>query len=154
MMESETLTPQERRVYDFNVRMGVTVGYTIVFNSASVRSRGALSLCAQAGLSQDDIDAVWDEYGDEILLMNNIAHLKILTLPYSSPTRSLTPRQREALEWVGDGKTTQDIALLMGLTSATVEKHLRLARESLSVETTAQAVLKAALHNQMFVIEA
>ena len=42
----------------------------------------------------------------------------------------------------------------MGLTSATVEKHLRLAREALAVETTAQAVLKAALHNQMFVLEA
>jgi LuxR family transcriptional regulator, quorum-sensing system regulator SdiA len=154
MNESKTLTAEERRVYDFNTRMGVTVGYTIGFNSASIRSRGALSLCARAGISQDEIDDVWNEHGDEILLMNNIAHLKILTLPYSSPTRSLTPRQREALEWVGDGKTTQDIALLMGLTSATVEKHLRLARESLSVETTAQAVLKAALHNQMFVIEA
>ena len=153
MMDSKTLSPQEQRVYDFNARMGVTVGYTIGFITASKRSRGAMSLCARTGLNQDDVDAVWDEHGDEILLMNNIAHLKILTLPYSSPTRSLTPRQREALEWVGDGKTTQDIALLMGLTSATVEKHLRLARASLSVETTAQAVLKAALQNQMFVIE-
>ena len=86
--------------------------------------------------------------------MNNICHLKIMTLPYSAPSRTLTKRQKEALEWVGDGKTTQDIALLMGLTQATVEKHLRLARESLNVETTAQAVLKAALQNQMFVIEA
>ena len=57
------------------------------------------------------------------------------------------------LEWVGDGKTTQDIAILLGLTAATVEKHLRLAREALDVETTAQAVLKAAFYNQMFVIE-
>ena len=104
--------------------------------------------------TQDDVDAIWEEHGDDIHLMNNIAHLKILTLPYSTPTRSLTKRQREALEWVGDGKTTQDIALLMGLTSATVEKHLRLAREALAVETTAQAVMKAAFQNQMFVLEA
>ncbi|MFO7771946.1 MAG: LuxR family transcriptional regulator, partial [Roseovarius gahaiensis] len=34
----------------------------------------------------------------------------------------------------------------------TVEKHLRLARQALGVETTAQAVLKAALQNQMFVV--
>jgi LuxR family transcriptional regulator len=47
----------------------------------------------------------------------------------------------------------QDTALLMGLTSATVEKHLRLAREALAVETTAQAVLKAAFANQMFILE-
>jgi len=40
------------------------------------------------------------------------------------------------------------------LTPATVEKHLRLAREALDVETTAQAVLKAAFYNKMFVLEA
>ena len=104
-------------------------------------------------MSQEDIDAVWAEHGDDIKLMNDIAHLKILTLPYKAPNRSLTPRQLEALEWVGDGKTMQDIAVLMGLTAATVEKHLRLAREALAVETTAQAVLKAAFANQMFVMD-
>ncbi len=97
---------------------------------------------------------MWSEFGEDIILINNITHLKILSLPYSPPNRGLTKRQREALQWVGDGKTTQDIAILMGLTSATVEKHLRLARDALSVETTAQAVLKAALQNQMFVMEA
>ena len=153
MLDTETLSREEQRVYEFNVRMGVTVGYTISFKSISARSKGAISLCARRGVTQDEIDAVWDQNGDDILLMNNIAHIKILTLPYTAPTRALTKRQREALEWVGDGKTTQDIAVLMGLTAATVEKHLRLAREALAVETTAQAVLKAALQNQMFVLE-
>ncbi len=139
---------------EFNLTMKVTSGYTISFKSVSPRSKGAISLAGRAGMSQDEVDAIWEEHGRDIHLMNNIAHLKILTLPYIPPNRGLTKRQREALQWVGDGKTTQDIALLMGLTSATVEKHLRLARESLSVETTAQAVLKAALHNQMFVVEA
>lgn len=154
IMEDKTMTDQQRQVYQFNLSKGVTAGYTVSFNSVSVRSKGAISLCAKEGMTQEDVDKVWSEHGEDILLMNNVAHLKILTLPYTAPNRSLTKRQREALEWVGDGKTTQDIAILMGLTSATVEKHLRLAREALSVETTAQAVLKAALHNQMFVMEA
>lgn len=148
------LTPQQIKVVQFNLTMKVTAGYTVSFKSVSPRSKGAISLAARAGMSQEEIDDVWAEHGKDIHLMNNIAHLKILTLPYSPPNRSLTKRQREALEWVGDGKTTQDIAILMGLTAATVEKHLRLARDSLSVETTAQAVMKAALHNQMFVMEA
>ncbi|MCE8536027.1 LuxR family transcriptional regulator [Ruegeria pomeroyi] len=154
MLDSETMTPQERRVYAFNAEHGVTAGYTISFTSVSARTKGAISLCAREGMSQDEVDALWQEHGQDILLMNNVAHLKIMTLPYVAPNRSLTRRQREALQWVGDGKTTQDIAILMGLTAATVEKHLRLAREALSVETTAQAVLKAALHNQMFIMEA
>ena len=40
----------------------------------------------------------------------------------------------------------------MGLQPATVEKHLRLARETLNVETTAQAVLKASVQNQMYLV--
>lgn len=150
IMARDGLSPNMKRVHDFNTRMGITAGYTISFTSVSVRSKGAISLCARS-MSQDDVDAVWDAHGQDILLMNNMAHLKIISLPNAAPSRALTRRQREALQWVGDGKTTQDIALLMGLKTATVEKHLRLAREALAVDTTAQAVLKASLHNQMFV---
>ncbi|HBB84192.1 MAG TPA: LuxR family transcriptional regulator [Sulfitobacter sp.] len=146
-------TDAENRVIEFNRNMDVIAGYTISFRSISARSKGAIALTAKSGMTQRDVDAIWSEHGADIQLMNEIAHLKILSLPYSSPNRSLTRRQLEVLEWVGDGKTTQDIALLMGLTSATVEKHLRLAREALSVETTAQAVLKAAFANQMFVMD-
>ena len=154
MLASGTITESERKVLEFNRTMNVTAGYAISFKSISPRTKGAIALTGRAGMTQDEVDAIWDEHGRDIVIFNNVAHLKILTLPYAGPARELTKRQREALQWVGDGKTTQDIALLMGLTAATVEKHLRLARENLNVETTAQAVLKAAFLNQMFVIEA
>ncbi|MBD3663247.1 helix-turn-helix transcriptional regulator [Sulfitobacter aestuariivivens] len=153
MAAERAMSPSEQRVVDFNRRMGVVAGYSISFKSISARSKGAIALTARDGMSQEEVDAVWAEHGNDIQLMNEIVHLKILTLPYNTPNRALTPRQREALEWVGDGKTMQDIAILMGLTSATVEKHLRLAREALAVETTAQAVMKAAFANQMFVLD-
>ncbi|MCX7559735.1 LuxR family transcriptional regulator [Sulfitobacter sp. F26204] len=153
MVREKVITASEQRVLDFNRRMNVFAGYTVSFKSISARSKGAIALTARAEMSQAEIDNVWAEHGNDIKLMNDIAHLKILTLPYTAPNRTLTNRQREALEWVGDGKTTQDIAVLMGLTPATVEKHLRLAREALAVETTAQAVLKAAFANQMFVMD-
>ncbi|OAN71476.1 LuxR family transcriptional regulator [Sulfitobacter sp. EhC04] len=154
MARERAMTPAEARVIDFNHRMKVTAGYTVSFKSISARSKGAIALTAKPGMSQDEVDDLWALHGNDIKLMNEIAHLKILTLPYHSQRRALTPRQREALEWVGDGKTMQDIAVIMGLTSATVEKHLRLAREALAVDTTAQAVLKASFSNQMFVLDA
>ncbi len=153
MVREQVMTASEQRVLDFNRRLNVHAGYTVSFKSISARSKGAIALTARADMPQDEVDAIWAEHGNDIKLMNDIVHLKILTLPQNQPGRVLTNRQREALEWVGDGKTMQDIALLMGLTSATVEKHLRLARVSLSVETTAQAVLKAAFANQMFVLD-
>ncbi len=133
--------------------MNVTAGYTVSFRSISERTKGAIALTARPGVTQDAVEQIWAQHGDEIIVMNNVMHLKLLTLPYTGE-RHLTKRQREVLQWVGDGKTTQDIAILLGLTPATVEKHLRLAREALDVETTAQAVLKAAFYNQMFVIDA
>ena len=145
------LTPGERRVAELNRRFNVQAGYTIGFRDVSVRAKGGIGLCARAGLSQDEVDAIWVQHGRDITVVNNVVHLRISALPYVS-RKSLTARQREALEWVGDGKTTQDIATIMGLTAATVEKHLRLAREVLDVETTAQAVLKASFHNQIFVV--
>ena len=151
---AEMLTESERKVVEFNRKMGIVAGYTISFREVSVRSKGAIALTAKDGLSQEDADAIWAEHGRLIVQMNNVAHLKITNLPFSTARKSLTKRQREALEWVGDGKTTQDIATIMGLTPATIEKHLRLAREALDVETTAQAVLKASFQNQIFVLEA
>ncbi|WP_375256270.1 autoinducer binding domain-containing protein [Yoonia sp.] len=143
------LTPAEMRVMAFNKSMQVTAGYTVSFRSVSQRSKGAIALTAKPGLTQDQVDNMWAENGDAIIVMNNVLHLKLLSLPYSGE-RKLTTRQREVLQWVGDGKTTQDIAVLLGLTPATIEKHLRLARQTLDAETTAQAILKAAFYNQMF----
>jgi len=153
MARTGTMTGPERKVLEFNLAKGVKAGYAISFKSISPRTKGAIALTARPGLSQDEVDGIWARHGDDIIVLNTITHLRILSLPYTAPGRTLTKRQREVLGWVGDGKTIQDIALLLDLTSATVEKHLRLARDSLNVETTAQAVLKAAFQNQMFILD-
>lgn len=148
----DVLTATEREVVQFNHDMGVVAGYSISFKEISSRSKGAIGLVAERGKTQDEVDALWADKGREIVQMNNVAHLKMTTFPFPTLRRPLTDRQRETLEWVGDGKTTRDIATIMGLTQPTVEKHLRLARESLDVETTAQAVLKASHQNQIFLL--
>ncbi len=120
LAENGMMSEKEKKVIEFNRKHGVVSGYSVSFKSISPRSKGAIALTARSELSQERVDATWERYGDEILVINNVAHLKIMTLPYSGPTRQLTKRQREALQWVGDGKTTQDIALLMGLTSKNI----------------------------------
>lgn len=155
LAQKGNLTDGQLKVLDFNKRHDVSAGYTISFPEVSSRSKGAIGLSAASGMSQDEVDAIWHAHGREIEVLCNVAHLKLVSLPYTPPDgRRLTPRQREVLEWVGGGKTTADIALIMGLTPATVEKHLRLAREALDVETTAQAVLKASVQNQIFLVGA
>ena len=153
MQENETSFDEDaRKVIAFSKDWGVIAGYTISFPEVSTRSRGAIGLVARPGLSQTAVEERWTRDGRVVHLLNSAFHLKATSLPYS-PVNPLTPRQREVLEWVADGKTVQDIAVILGLTTATVEKHLRLAREALEVETTAQAVLKATQKNQIFVAD-
>ncbi|GIT92094.1 hypothetical protein JANAI62_25520 [Jannaschia pagri] len=147
------LTPAEMRVCEFNRTQGVVAGYGISFPRTSARSGHGIGLAA-SNMTQDEVDAVWEKHGAEIELINHVTHLTILSLPYGTHGHRLTPRQREVLELVADGKTVQDVADVLGRNPATVEKHLRLAREALDVETTAQAILKAAVQNQFHVYQA
>lgn len=148
--EAGQFTPDEMDAVRQNAAMGIVAGVSISFPETSTRSKGALGLIADRGISTEQVEAIWDRKRDEMLAVAHLMHLKIITLPQPKAKRSLTERQRQALEWVADGKTTQDVAVLMEVSAAMVEKHLRLAREALSVETTTQAVAKASLLNMIF----
>ena len=148
--DSRALTARDREIIAFHRAREVCAGYTVSITQGSARTFAVASLTARPGLSQADADKIWAAEGCRIWTMNNMMHLKVLSLPHRSMLQLLSGRQREALEWVGDGKSYQDIAEIMGVSMATVEKHLRLAREKLRVSTTSQAVLKAAFQNQIY----
>jgi LuxR family transcriptional regulator len=143
------LSPCEQRLQSLEQRFGIDAGYTISFPHTSCRARGCIGLYAPPDCTQDEVDDIWHRHGKELSVMNTVVHTHLTTLPSRAPA-ALTCRQREVLEWVAWGLTTQEIASKIGLTAATVEKHLRLAREALGVETTTQAVLHAAIHNHLF----
>ena len=144
------LTPDEAETVKMNAALGIVAGISISFPENSSRAKGALGLIADHGLTAEDVDALFAERRDEIMAVAHMMHLKLTQLPFPHYRRALSDRQREALEWVADGKTMQDIAVLMNVSAAMVEKHLRLAREALAVGTTAQAVAKASLMNLIF----
>ena len=144
------LSADEAEAVRVNIGMGVIAGITISYPDATNRTKAALGMIADPGLGHDEVDAIWARARAEIEAVANMMHLRILSLPTHKAGRSLTPRQREVLEWVADGKTTQDIALLIGVSAAMVEKHLRLARAALDVDTTAQAVAKGTILNLIF----
>ncbi|QYK40169.1 MAG: autoinducer binding domain-containing protein [Paracoccaceae bacterium] len=143
------LPPDEAEAVRVNARFGIFAGVAISFPETQ-RTKGALGLTADPGLDHDDVDDILARHGPGIVAVAHMMHLRIISLPANYVRRGLTPRQREVLEWVADGKTTQDIGILMSISPAMVEKHLRLARAALNVETTAQAVAKGTLLNLIF----
>ena len=147
------MTEGEKAMRALNERHNMVAGYTISFQMGLKNANAGIGLSARIGMTQEDADDVWAEHGSDIEVINNVAHLCILRLPATGQRRLLTPRQAEVLELVADGKTMQDVALLLERNVATVEKHLRGARDALGVETTAQAVRKASILNQIFRID-
>ena len=63
--------------------------------------------------------------------------------PDAALQASLTDREIEALTWSARGKTSAEIAMIVGLTKATVDAHLDYARAKLGAATRTEAVVKA-----------
>ncbi|HMJ05971.1 MAG TPA: helix-turn-helix transcriptional regulator [Chthoniobacterales bacterium] len=60
-------------------------------------------------------------------------------IPDSCP---LTPRQREVMRWVGEGKTNWETATIVGCAEATVKKHLQQIYRQLHVANRIEAMLR------------
>jgi DNA-binding CsgD family transcriptional regulator len=61
----------------------------------------------------------------------------------------LTPRERDCLAFVADGRTDWQIAVLLGISEPTVRFHLNNARRKLGAVNRAQAVARFAAHGLM-----
>jgi DNA-binding NarL/FixJ family response regulator len=68
-----------------------------------------------------------------------------LSTPSEKP-RSLTPRQREVLQFLAEGRTAKEIANLLHITSRTVEFHKGQILDQLKLKTTADLIKYALTH--------
>ncbi len=55
--------------------------------------------------------------------------------------KRLSRREEEILRWVGEGKTNDEIATILGISNRTVEKHLENIFEKLGVHNRLSAFL-------------
>lgn len=129
---------------------GLQAGVSIGFATGRTRGAAAMALAVPLDVTQAQVDAWLPGARTVLFVLGCVAHRALSALPWTRASGDLTPRQREVLEWVAEGKTMADIAIILNLQPATVEKHLRLARLVLGVDTTAHALIKAAFLNQLY----
>lgn len=144
------LSETEERMLDLFARHGHVSGYAVSLGDSVQQVRGGLLISGALRMDQPALDAIWRQHGAVVEALAGLLHLRMATLPYHPPQHVLTQRQREVLEHIAVGRTTQEIAAALGLTRATVEKHLRLARKALAARTTPQAILLASSRRQIF----
>ena len=145
------LSDGELRAAELFTRYGHVSGYAISLADSVHRVRAGVIMSGAVGQRQDQLDEHWRAHQPQIEALTGLVHLRLAGLPYAPPNEVLTARQREVLECISVGRTTQEISELLDVTPSTVEKHLRLARKALGARTTAQAVLLATSRRQIFV---
>jgi DNA-binding NarL/FixJ family response regulator len=63
--------------------------------------------------------------------------------PVEVPTRRLTPREREVVQLLAEGKSTKEVAVLLGISVKTAETHRSNTMRKLDVHSIAQLVVYA-----------
>ena len=85
-------------------------------------------------------------FADDEMLMLELLHphleraLRRCTQYLQLPSkRGLTPREREILHWVAEGKRDHEIAAILRISQRTIEQHVHVCLEKLGVETRSAA---------------
>ncbi|MGB3408968.1 MAG: autoinducer binding domain-containing protein [Jannaschia sp.] len=141
------MTPELAQILKLQAEYGGEAGFTGGLGHLVPGLAGGLGLNCRPGITASDADIIWSRHGAEIEMISHALHLRVASLPRSGATQQLSTRQRECLQWAAQGKRARDIALIMEVSAATVEKHLRLARDALDCDTTVQAVHEALSRN-------
>jgi DNA-binding CsgD family transcriptional regulator len=80
--------------------------------------------------------------GQHLAMIADYAFTRMTTILGLSPIQPLTGRQIEVLSWAAEGKTDQEIAMILGLSDHTIDKYMRQIREALcAVNRTAAIVI-------------
>jgi DNA-binding CsgD family transcriptional regulator len=95
-----------------------------------------------AGLSECQLIACYAHRVVARVIEKRLDHLNPASRPQRVPP-VLTPRERECLSWVANGKTAAEVATTLSLSEATIIYHLTKARRKLDAENSRHAISKA-----------
>lgn len=80
----------------------------------------------------------------QLALYYSVAMLRLTHRDDTKATaKILTIRQLECIKWIAEGQTDWEIASILGISEATVNRHVELAKERFGVTTRTQVVVKA-----------
>ncbi|MAP95554.1 MAG: hypothetical protein CMK07_11445 [Ponticaulis sp.] len=142
--ETRVITPEEQRVFDIAREHWVSDGFLVPFFGPD----GRIGFTGFYG------DRICDDPVTRRLF--NFAGLSFYRYAYSkalqekaaeSPEIELTDRQTQVLYWISKGKTDTEMAEIMNISPATVNRHVEMAKERICVRSRTEAVHYALIHN-------
>ena len=143
------MSAQEEALHLGLRELGLIAGITYSNPILPNHVRSGFGLCFRAGLDQHDVDRIWADRRDQITACLQVFELAASQCINVAPGKELTARQIEILRLVIDGKTVNEVAVLLNVHRRTIDSHLAAAREKLGVATTLQAAVMATQQGQL-----
>ncbi len=143
-LPSAQLTSSETEMMHLAYAKGVRTGVNVPITVAGVPAKVIVSFFS--GRSASELG----ELEDSLAILFYLAHslydglARHLESEHRTGSPRLTPRERECLLWVARGKTATEMAVIMGLSVATVRDHIKSMRGKLGASTRAEAIARAA----------
>jgi DNA-binding CsgD family transcriptional regulator len=134
---------EERRVIEEASEFGMMNSVTIPIHGP--RSDFA-TLTVASDLESKEFRGLVREFRYDLHLLSLYFHDEVMKKVLSdetNPTRPLTPREKECLLWTAQGKTSDEISTIVGISQETVVFHLKNAMRKFSVYSKHHAVVKA-----------
>jgi DNA-binding CsgD family transcriptional regulator len=116
---------------------GLENGYTIGIGNLNGTKGSLMSISGKSVEHRNRTQAILElfishlhEALSRILDQNNVKYI----------TSSLSPREMEILKWIGQGKSSWDISMILGISERTVNFHVNNIKQKLEVVNRTQAV--------------
>ncbi|HKU00276.1 MAG TPA: LuxR family transcriptional regulator [Paraburkholderia sp.] len=134
-----SLSKAERRVLDEASDAGLLAGLSIPVHEPD----GSVLLFSLAGSASSPDDADISRRAYLISAQCHFELQRLTPMPSRKASHYLTPRQRACLTWVARGKTSSEIALILGISRYTVEFHIKEAKKTLNYNSRTAAAVNA-----------
>jgi DNA-binding NarL/FixJ family response regulator len=108
---------------------------------AALRS-GVRGYVLKTRAAADLVEAINEVCGGHMYLSPGIAHtvVEAVLSKNEAPEDPLTPRERQVLQLVAEGKTTKEVAAILGISPKTAESHRTRIMQKLDIHETAGLV--------------
>jgi DNA-binding NarL/FixJ family response regulator len=117
--------------------------------AAEVLRAGASGFIVKHAAGTELVAAIRAAHGGRTYVTPELAPevLSMLAEPETASAGKLTPRQREVLRLLADGRTMKEVAASLGVSPRTVETHKYQAMETLGLKSSAELIRYALEHN-------
>lgn len=118
---------------------------------AQMIQAGASGYIPKSSVAKELIEAIRTVMSDRTYLSPKVAdaivaHLQRISGKPSSEGESLTPREKEVLQLIAEGKTSKEISTLLNVSDHTVETHRKRIMKKLNINTIAGLTKYAISH--------